>query len=152
MESFQQAMYAMSLVSILPLVIRSKDNLLAWAIVTASFLFGLQVYSIASGAALLLLYAMIDGIAGVLVQTPSRWPYRLMGSAYGVMGLSHVTVHFGLMTNEVHAFIGAFFGWALFVILACLGVFDGGHRDRGRTISPVGIRANNTGKTTEKAS
>lgn len=151
-EFSQPFVWLLAMISILPLVARCKDNLLAWAIVVVGFFCGQQAFSMATGTSLLLAYAMIDGIAGVLVQRPSRWPFTFMGSAYGTMGLSHVALHFGLIEPAAHNLIGNATGWLLFGLLTFLGIWDGGHRDRSNYGDAIRGRVAHAGAANEKAS
>lgn len=136
-ESAHPLLWLLAMISITPLVARSKDNLLAWAVVLLSFFLGLQAHDMVAGTALLLAYAMIDGIAGVLVARPGGWQFRLMGAAYGSMGLSHVLLHFHFMEPLLHDFIGTWTGWMLFGLLTFMGIWNGGHRDRSGVVDTV---------------
>lgn len=151
-ENSPQLVWSLAMLCILPVITRSKDNLLAWGVIFASCLSGILVASEITGTSLLIAYAMIDGITGILVQRPSRWPFTLMGAAYGAMGLSHIALHFQWMLPTTHDFVGSVAGWALFCILALMGIGDGGHRDRSNFANTIHGRAAHAGTTQKEAS
>jgi len=152
-EASPQLIWFLAMLCILPLVYRSRDNLSAWGVILASCLSGILAADKITGASLLIAYAMIDGVTGIIVQrlSPHR-PFTLMGVAYGMMGLSHITLHFHWMLPATHDFVGNVAGWALFFILTFMGIWDGGHRNRNHSLNTVRGRAAHAGTSEKKAS
>jgi hypothetical protein len=121
-------MQAVFFLALLPaLFILRGRALAAWAIVLASCFAGMIAHRITPDQhTLLLSYSLIDCAAGLLVQASRTWQAKAMGCVYGVMILSHFTLHAGAVTASQHDFIGGSAGVALVLLLWIWGLGNGG--------------------------
>jgi len=134
-----QTLFVLAMVP-LPLLLRGR-GFSAWLIVLASFFAGIVAHKyLPEQHTLLLAYALIDCAAGLLVQASRTWQAKGLGCAYGVMILSHFSLHAGFINSVQHGFIGGTAGVALVLLLWIWGFTNGGssHSDSVR-LSVEGI-------------
>jgi len=121
-------MQALFFLAMIPLLFFLKGRALAaWGIVLASCLAGIVAHRYAPDQhTLLLSYSLIDCIGGLLVQSSRTWQGKALGCAYGVMILSHFSLHAGAIDATQHDFVGGLAGVALVLLLWVWGLGNGG--------------------------
>lgn len=121
-------MTAFFFLAMLPLpVFLRRQRLLAWLIVMMSTIAGMIAHRLFPDQhTLLLAYSVIDCIAGLWVQSSRTWQAKAMGCFYGVMILSHFSLHAGVITPYQHETTGGFAGVALVLLLWVWGLSNGG--------------------------
>jgi len=88
----------------------------------ASWAIGTLTYFYIGGD--LLAYALIDGIAGILVQSKRTLVNRFIGVCYATMIASHFLLFAGFISPMAHFFTGNAAGWGI-VLALFLGGLNG---------------------------